>query len=66
MAGQGAEDARPNGAPNEGESEDELERRLRELHWPEPPPGVKERALADFQQRIAKLREQGPVAPDTE
>ncbi|HEX2085123.1 MAG TPA: hypothetical protein VHF89_05530 [Solirubrobacteraceae bacterium] len=33
--------------------DDELARRLRELDWPKPPPGLRERSLEDFQRRIA-------------
>jgi hypothetical protein len=66
MAGQGEDDVRPKGAPEHAESDDELERRLRDMHWPEPPPGVRERALADFQHRIAKLRGEDRLAPDSE
>ena len=32
---------------------DELTRRLRELDWPAPPPGLKERSLEEFQRRLA-------------
>jgi hypothetical protein len=36
--------------------DDELARRLRELEWPKPPPGVRERSLEEFQRRIADER----------
>ncbi|HEV2813184.1 MAG TPA: hypothetical protein VGW10_08040 [Solirubrobacteraceae bacterium] len=46
-------------------TEDELTRRLRELEWPKPPPGVRERSLEEFRRRIAAedLREADPVVP---
>jgi hypothetical protein len=34
-------------------TDDELARRLRELDWPEPPPGLRERSLEEFQRRVA-------------
>ena len=40
---------------------DELTRRLRELDWPTPPPGLKERSLEDFQRRLAA---EGLAEPD--
>ena len=45
--------------------DDELARRLRELEWPKPAPGVRERSLEEFQRRIAadSVLEPDPVAP---
>ena len=40
---------------------DELTRRLRELDWPTPPPGLKERSLEEFQRRLAA---EGLAEPD--
>lgn len=40
--------------------DDELARRLRELEWPKPPPGVRERSLEEFQRRVAQ--DPAPVA----
>jgi hypothetical protein len=33
--------------------DDELARRLRELEWPKPPPGLRERSLEQFRRRLA-------------
>ncbi len=43
--------------------DDELARRLRELEWPKPPPGLRERSLEEFQRRVAAeyAREADPV-----
>ena len=40
---------------------EELTRRLRELDWPTPPPGLKERSLEEFQRRLAV---EGLAEPD--
>lgn len=34
--------------------DDELARRLRELDWPAPPPGLRERSLEEFERRVAE------------
>jgi hypothetical protein len=43
--------------------DDELARRLRELDWPKPPPGVRERSLEEFQRRVAEDCTPDPAAP---
>ena len=44
MAGERESEAEP--------MDDDLVRRLRELDWPGPPPGLKERSLEEFQRRL--------------
>ena len=43
--------------------DDELARRLRELEWPKPPPGVRERSLEEFERRVAGECAPEPAAP---
>ena len=43
--------------------DDELARRLRELDWPAPRPGLRERSLEDFKRRAAES-EQAGIEPD--
>ena len=43
--------------------DDELARRLRDLDWPKPPPGVRERSLEEFQRRVA---DDEAATPDAE
>ena len=66
MVSHGDDKARSADGADEAQEVDALEQRLRELHWPEPPPGVRERALADFQQRIEKLRAEQSVVADSD
>ena len=67
MAGPGDEDdMRAQTAREEQEAADDLERRLRDMQWPAPPPDVRERALADFQARIEKLRSEQSVTTEPE
>lgn len=44
--------------------DDELARRLRELDWPAPPPGLRERSLEEFKQRVAEAEREAGLAPD--
>lgn len=43
--------------PESGELESELARRLRNLAWPAPPPGLKERCLREILTRMAEEQE---------
>jgi hypothetical protein len=43
--------------------DDDLARRLRELDWPKPPDGLRERSLAEFKRRVAAERV-GEPEPD--
>jgi hypothetical protein len=44
--------------------DDELARRLRELEWPKPPDGLRERALEEFQRRVeAEVEDKARPAP---
>jgi hypothetical protein len=36
------------------DEDDELARRLRDLEWPKPAPGVRDRALEEFERRLAE------------
>lgn len=49
MAGGGDTPEREDGA------DDELVRRLRDLEWPKPAPGVRERSLAELERRLSAL-----------
>ena len=42
--------------------DEELVRRLRELEWPGPPPGVKERSLEEFERRLEQLEAEAAAA----
>ncbi len=56
MAGDGDTPAREDG------EDDELVRRLRDLEWPKPAPGVRERSLAELERRLSALpAEPAPV-----
>lgn len=39
-----------------------LERRLRRLNWPEPPPGVRERTLDELKRKLAASNGDGAAA----
>jgi len=61
MAGDGDTRERANGAQDDG-ADDELVQRLRDLDWPKPPPGVRERSLAELERRLSSLpAEPAPV-----
>ena len=45
--------------------DDDLARRLRDLDWPKPPPGVKERSLEEFRRRITALEREAEPDPVT-
>jgi hypothetical protein len=50
------------------EPETELQRRLRSLDWPEPPPGARERGLEALRPHLKQLAQEGngtgPTDPD--
>jgi hypothetical protein len=43
---------------------DELARRLRELEWPAPPPGLRERSLEEFKQRVTEAEREAALGRD--
>jgi hypothetical protein len=48
---------------SEGDAvDDHLVRRLRDLEWPAPPPGLKERALEDFERRVEEAEAEAAAA----